>query len=225
MSTSFDYSPPRQTRSSAAPCCCGCVVLMMAVAVAAVLAFNAGVGFKQFWDWVQQHALQQHPAVGRQLDRTALLKLEPLTGTAAPLEAEDLNNRVLLVNFWGTWCPPCLAELPHIAALERKYRHDPRVRVLAVSCAAGLGPGMQEDVRKLKEETEATLAERNVDLPTYADPRSIARAAVDAVAGFDGYPTTLILDRQGVIRGVWVGYTPAAERQMQRLIEQLLAED
>jgi len=64
-----------------------------------------------------------------------------------------------------------------------------------------------------------------VDLPTYADPRSVARAAVDAVAGFDGYPTTLILDRQGVIRGVWVGYAPGAERQMQRLIEQLLAED
>ncbi len=194
------------------------------LAVAAGLAIQAGVGFQRFLDWVRAHAFQQHAAVGKQLDRTALLKLEPLTGAAAPLDDEDVNNRVLLINFWGTWCPPCLDELPHIAELERKYRHDPRVRVLAVSCAAGLGPGMGEDIEKLKEETEATLADRKLDLPTYADPRHSVRTAVDAVAGFEGYPTTLILDRQGVIRGMWVGYTPGAERQMQRLIEQLLAE-
>ena len=42
------------------------------------------------------------------------------------------------------------------------------------------------------------------------------------VAGFNGYPTTLVLDRHGVIRGMWVGYRQAYARQIDRLVTELL---
>jgi hypothetical protein len=39
---------------------------------------------------------------------------------------------------------------------------------------------------------------------------------------FDGYPTTVVLDRDGTIRGVWVGYEPGTEKKMERLVDELL---
>ena len=42
--------------------------------------------------------------------------------------------------------------------------------------------------------------------------------------GFQGYPTTLVLDRQGIIRGMWVGYQRGYEQQIEKLVAELLAE-
>lgn len=158
-----------------------------------------------------------HPAVGKPLPT---LQLKPLTGGQQPVVLGDLTGRVVLLNFWGTWCPPCLAELPHIAALEKQFRARPNFRLLAVSC----GHGRQEDLHTLSENTKATLQSNDIDMPTFADPGAVTRGAVDQVAGFEGYPTTLILDRHGAIRGVWSGYRPGVEAEMRDLIGRLLVE-
>ena len=77
----------------------------------------------------------------------------------------------------------------------------------------------EEDLEELRADTAALLALKDVDMPTYADPEQVSRRAVDEVIGFQGYPTTLILDRQGVIRGVWDGV--ASAHQLETLIDRL----
>ncbi len=157
--------------------------------------------------------------------RLADLSLLPLTGDSRPVSLQNLKNKVVLLNFWGTWCPPCRVELPHVAELRKRYaaqEEQGAFRLLAVSCPAG---GQADDVQSLRENTEALLKELHVDLPTYYDPDSITLSAVDAAIGFEVYPTTLLLDGKGAIRAVWLGYRAGVETEMERYIGMVLEEE
>jgi cytochrome c biogenesis protein CcmG, thiol:disulfide interchange protein DsbE len=162
---------------------------------------------------------ETHPGVGKVLPHLELL---PLTGDQPTVSQADLAGRVTLLNFWGTWCPPCREELPHLAKLRQRYAGREAFRLLAVSCPAA---GQPDDRQSLRETTAALLKRLNVDLPTYYDPDAATRNALDRAIGFDGYPTTLLLDRKGTIRAVWVGYWPGVETEMERLIGALLEEE
>jgi hypothetical protein len=61
-------------------------------------------------------------------------------------------------------------------------------------------------------------------MPTYADSQGISRRILDSVIGDFAFPTTILLDRDGIIRAVWVGYGSGDQRQMERLVERLLTE-
>ena len=160
-------------------------------------------------------------AVGKSLQQ---LDLQALTGGAKPLELEDLRGRVVLLNFWGTWCPPCRLEMPHLVNLYREL-HDPaNVLFVSVSCY---------DDKNLAELANVTndYLQRNGfgDLPTYADIRLATRLHIAQLAGLGqsfNYPTTLVIDQRGVIRGLWIGVSAhgadATVDEQRALIEQLL---
>src|SRR5262245_16342194 len=57
------------------------------------------------------------PAIGRRL---TYLRLEGLTGASQAVSLDDLQGHVSVVNYWGTWCVPCLREFPHVVALSEK---------------------------------------------------------------------------------------------------------
>ncbi|MBS0211170.1 MAG: TlpA family protein disulfide reductase [Planctomycetes bacterium] len=149
------------------------------------------------------------------------LKLEPLTGQSQAIAPDDLKGQVVVLNFWGTWCPPCRQEFPHILEMWRHYRQEKDCQILAVSCGSGA-----EDAGQLKSETTAFLAERDAgDFPCYSDLERRTRMAVQRAVGFEGYPTTLIIDRQGKIRGTWFDYRNGTELEMVSLLEQCLKEE
>ncbi len=84
----------------------------------------------------------------------------------------------------------------------------------------------EEDVPQLKQETETFFKSRQAGFPTYVDPDGANRqilASLTDMQGF-GYPTTVLLDRSGIIRALWIGYQPGFESQMEQLVSQLLAE-
>lgn len=143
------------------------------------------------------------------------LQLVGLTGTTSRFDLQDLRGKVVLINFWGTWCAPCRKEFPAIEALARHYRRDRDVRILAVSCSGGL----RENLPKLKQQTSEFLSQQGTTLPTLADPEGRSRQAIERAVGFRGYPTTILLNRQGEIRGVWVGAPHDAERLFAEAIE------
>ena len=109
---------------------------------------------------------ETHAGVGEPLP---YLELLPLTGGQPPVGRQDLAGHVTLLNFWGTWCPPCRAELPHMAELRERYAGREAFRLLAVSCPAA---GEPDDVQSLREDTEALLKRLHLDLPTYYDRRA-----------------------------------------------------
>jgi thiol-disulfide isomerase/thioredoxin len=162
---------------------------------------------------------ENHPAVGKTLDH---LDLEPLTTRAETLTNADLLGRVALINFWGTWCPPCRHEMPHMADLADRLRKRKDFVLVSVSCGQGFDDA---DLNALRSKTTAYLSGAQLDLVVYADPRGKTRqAAKESEAFGDAYPTTLLLDRRGVIRGVWTEYRPGVELQVRRLVEKLLSE-
>jgi cytochrome c biogenesis protein CcmG, thiol:disulfide interchange protein DsbE len=160
-----------------------------------------------------------HSGVGQPL---RYLELRPLTGNPPPVSLPDLENRVTLLNFWGTWCPPCRNELPHIAELRQRYAGQKTFRLLAVSCPAG---GQPDDVQSLQDDTAALLKRLGLDLPTYYDPDGGTQYALGSVIDLEAFPTSVLLDRRGVIRAVWVGYRPGVETEMERHIGTLLDEE
>ena len=162
------------------------------------------------------------PAIGLHLP---YLRLEPLTGDSNAVTLDDLLGRVTLINYWGTWCPPCRREFPQIVGLADTFGKRDDFRLYAVSCGE---TETDENPNDLRAETEQFLAAKKFVLPTYSDQNAASRRALTATLspeqhGF-GYPTTLVLDRQAVIRGLWQGYDPTAADEMAALIEKLLGE-
>jgi thiol-disulfide isomerase/thioredoxin len=149
-------------------------------------------------------------------------KLQPLTGHSSPLGLDDLQGRVVLLNLWAWWCPPCRAELPHIAELRQRFAGQTAFRLVAVSYPSGDQVG---DVKSLREQTADLLNSLDLDLPTYYDPEGKTLEGIKAVTDFMGLPTTLLLDRHGVIRAIWVGYRPGVETEMERYVAVVLAEE
>lgn len=163
----------------------------------------------------------QHPGVGKKMPE---LWLQPLTFAGDAISLEDLKGQVVVLNFWGTWCPPCQLELPHVAELARHYANDERCRVLAVSCGPQTGDP-ESLLPDLQLETTATLEAARLKLRTYADPDMRTRMALHESIGFESYPTTLVFDGDGIIRGVWDGYAPGDEKDIAELVESLLDND
>lgn len=149
------------------------------------------------------------------------LALEPLAEEGSKLALEDLKGQVVLLNFWGTWCPPCLKEFPEIVALEKQYRQHKSVRVVAVSCGAPQNrDATLAELKLVRETTQAFLDQRGVDVPMYLDPGSKTREAVNEAIGFEAYPTTVLLDREHRIYRRWVG--TATKSDFEAAIEELL---
>ncbi len=199
--------------------------LATAIALAIVLSLLGGLVV--FFIWVVLPMIPQrfvpnpeaYRGVGESL---AFVELEPLTGQPPRLSLQDLDGRVTLLNFWGTWCPPCRDELPHLAALRERFAGRDEFQLIAISYPAF---GENDDVRSLRENTEELLERLDLDLSTYWDPDDVTRSAVAQVIDFQGFPTTVLVDRLGVVRAVWVGYRPGVETQMERYVGVVLNEN
>ncbi len=162
---------------------------------------------------------RSHPAVGKRLPP---VRLTPLTFDGEPVTSAELEDHVAVINFWGTWCPPCRAELPHVAELGQRYAGDDRFRLLAVSC--GGGPPSEDEPGDLRGPTAALLDQQGLSLAAYADRAGQTRDRLAEAGLFEhSYPTTLVVDPQGMVRGVWVGYGPGDERHVEALVAELLA--
>lgn len=157
------------------------------------------------------------PVVGHLND----LQLQMLYEAHEPLTLDSLKDQVVLINFWGPWCPPCKRELPHMADISEKYAYTPSFRIVTVAYPYGMSsaaakPGVESDVKNLFDAM-------NIDgLPVWYDENGQTQAAVERSVGFNGFPTTILMDRAGGIRKVWTGYAPGVETQMQEMINLLL---
>jgi thiol-disulfide isomerase/thioredoxin len=154
----------------------------------------------------------EHPVVGQRL---LLLDVEPLTGEGKRSTLADLAGKVTLVNFWGTWCPPCGEEFPYLASIDRKFKERSDFRYLSVS----YGDPPIDDVR---DATNEFLRRMRADHPTYYDPQDKTLFGLLALGVENAFPTTVVLDRDGTIRGVWLGYNRAAIGEIESLLERLL---
>lgn len=159
-----------------------------------------------------------HPAVGKAIGS---FQLAPLVGDTAGVTLESLRGKVVLLNFWGTWCPPCMMEFPHLVALNDRLKSDAGFCFVPVACGPG---GAEVEAEQLRTATEAYLAKLKTELDVYSDPgagarRNLVKSA--QLSGF-GFPTTVLLDQDGTIQGLWQGYGPGVETEIEKVIKVLL---
>ncbi len=109
-----------------------------------------------------------------------------LPGSAGPVTLSHLRGKVVLVNFWATWCAPCLEEIP---ALEALHQQMPQLEILAVS--TDKDPG----------EYARYLAHNPL-------PFDLVRDGTDQTADLyhtDGVPETFVVDSHGIVRRHFIG--------------------
>lgn len=110
----------------------------------------------------------------------------------------EFNGKVVLIDVWATWCPPCRKSLPEVAALQKKGGQD--YVVLAVSVDRG-GWG---DVTPFLQANASLGLEAHVPGPG---------AGLGPFGSISAIPTTLVVDRQGRLRERWAGYAPGRAEQ------------
>ena len=171
------------TRSS------GCVLLLVGALVGV-----AGVAA----------AAQEAPLVAWTGGPTPPLALRDLDGR--PHDLTDYRGKVVVVNFWATWCQPCREELPSLERLRDAMRGR-RFEAVAVNVAEG-----EARVRRFLQEVPLRL-------PFLLDGDGETQRAWKV----RGLPATFLLDREGVIRFWYLGELDWAQPAILRTVESLLA--
>jgi peroxiredoxin len=125
------------------------------------------------------------------------------------LSLKDYSGKVLVINFWATWCAPCREEIPHFTKLYSGYKSK-GVEFLGIS----MDDGELKDVRELvkdfgrKQRVEYPLAVGNPDV-------------ANAFGGVASLPTTFVVDRGGKIIKKYTGYSEEVTQDLEDIFKNL----
>lgn len=115
----------------------------------------------------------------------------------------DLKGKVVFINFWATWCPPCIEEMP---AMQKVHAFMPRDRFIMLTILNNDQPAL----------ADSFLARIGATFPVLIDPQNQTASQY----GLTGVPETYIIDKQGVLREKFIGGVRwDAPEAMQMLVE------
>jgi peroxiredoxin len=170
---------------------CGVVVL---------IAFSAWYCFRYIPDQLQRalHHFGDDPA--------STFTLQPVSDGIVPTVATP--GKILVIDFFATWCPPCLAELPEIVAVRADLRDRDDIEIVVAGTDAG---------GDTPERLRSFAQRRHLALPLAFDLAKKARSAL----GMTGFPALVVIDRRGRVRLRIEGYN-SSEVNFRRDLVQLL---
>ncbi len=127
-------------------------------------------------------------------------KTEPVSTIAYDFELSDINgkkiklsdfkDKVVILNFWATWCPPCRAEIPSFVELYKKYKNE---GLSIIGVAIDNETKVKNFVKEFKINYPVLLADE---------------ITIQKYGGIRGIPTTFIIDKNGNIIKNYIGYRP-----------------
>ena len=122
------------------------------------------------------------------------------------VDSADLEGKIAVLHFWGTWCGPCIVEMPEYQKFDERYRDDAEVAVISIS----------ND--RTNEVIEEYLAKNDFDFTVLVDDNYVERAGVSA------WPTTWFVDREGYIQFVKIGTALKLDEEFSWRVEALREE-
>ncbi len=125
-----------------------------------------------------------------------------------PISLKDYRGKVLVLDFWATWCRPCLMAMPGLQEIHSKYKDKP-VAVLGINTD---GPNMERSVKKVLEQLKITYRQ-------YMDVTD----DLGRPYGVQGIPYLVLIDQEGIIQDIHTGYAPGQEQRLAEQIDKLLA--
>ncbi|MCE3015119.1 MAG: TlpA family protein disulfide reductase [Pirellula sp.] len=132
------------------------------------------------------------------------LDLKPLLYASKPIEPADIEDKIVVLHFWGFWCVPCLKEYPEIARIQKEYLTSQDVMFLSIATSDNSSDTEDQLVFRTKKFLDQAKID---DMPIYWDPAEFTRTQVSRMFKSGGFvnPTTIVLDRQGKVFNVWRG--------------------
>ena len=157
----------------------------------------------------------ENPAVGKAAPNVTFAKL---TGEQS-IQLSEQRGKVVLINFWGTWCPPCRAEFPKLVEVTAPYLARDDFRLISV-CV----PGGAESQEELAADAREFLMQQRAEFPALHDPNSAAFNSLMKSVGAQrgGIPFTVIIDQQGKFAGIWMGYNSGDEEEVAQVLNMAL---
>ena len=142
-----------------------------------------------------------------EIDEDEREKLDDFSWNLVSMKGENLNfasleGKVILVNFWATWCPPCVAEMPGMQKLYEAY--GDRVEFVFIA-------------RDEHERVVKFLEKKNLNLPVYYE-----RTSPPEVLSTSSLPTTYLIDSKGMIRVDKVGAADWNSKKVRSLLDELI---
>lgn len=120
------------------------------------------------------------------------------------IKLADFKGKVVILDFWATWCPPCRAEIPSFVDLQTKYK-DKGLQVIGISMDEG-GPAVLKPF----------IEKNKINYPIVIGTQK----TTEDYGGIEGIPTTFIINKEGKIVGKHVGLT--SKEEFEKEIEPLL---
>jgi len=123
------------------------------------------------------------------------------------MRLEEYRGQVVLINFWASWCGPCRQEMPLLDRLHHRYE-DTGFAVLGVNVEGETAPA-----QKIVDKT-------NVTFPILIDDGQ----KVSEMYNLQAMPSTVVIDRDGVVRYIHLGYKPGDEAKYVEVVKKLIRE-
>src|SRR5947208_17025129 len=146
------------------------------------------------------------PKPSAQKSMAPTFELENVAG--GKLKSDDLKGKVIVVDFWATWCEPCISEIPNYNALQESYA-DKGVEFLGVTVESGPLKDIKPKVEELKMKYPVVVGTDEV---------------IDGFGGLIGFPTTFIVDKDWRVYKKYLGMTRNKKEMIEKDLRKLIAE-
>ncbi len=123
------------------------------------------------------------------------------------IKLSDYRGKVVIIDFWATWCPPCRKEIPGFVELKNKY--DKQIEIIGIS------------VDRNAEQVKSFYKSNKMNYPVAMATQDVVKA-YDAITKLQYIPTTFIVDKDGSLYDVKVGF--ASKEEFEKIIKTLISD-
>ncbi len=181
------------------------------VILAIVLVLISAVAGYQFQEYLnrnksQQEVVLKQPQSAKDVIGTSIEDFSLLDVHGEQRFISEWQGKVMVINFWATWCAPCREEIPAFVELQQQYSHDG---------LQFIGIALQE-----AEEVRDFIVEYKMNYPTLVGSNEVIKAAVRLGNDIGAMPYTVVVDRNGVITFTRRG--PLTKSETESVIKSLL---